>query len=94
LVAYRNAGDRQPDRLSGEYKGHCAHRWATGSGSTGTRTVILDNLPDAAHPEDNYFDLFPGETRQICITRISVEEAERVQVRQGYHGYGHFRKAA
>lgn len=47
------------------------------------RTVSLDGLPDGARPDDNYFDLFPGEVRRIGVRGLTRDEAERVRVRVG-----------
>jgi len=58
------------------------------------RTVVLANLPDTARAQDNYFDLSPGETRQVRVDNISTGDAERVLVRQGYRFTERFRKAA
>ncbi|HEX2998906.1 MAG TPA: glycoside hydrolase family 2 protein [Armatimonadota bacterium] len=47
------------------------------------RVVSLEGLPDRALPDDNYFDLFPGEVRRIRVRGLRQAEAALVYVRAG-----------
>ncbi|HOM82592.1 MAG TPA: glycoside hydrolase family 2 TIM barrel-domain containing protein [Armatimonadota bacterium] len=53
------------------------------AGDTYTRAISLEGLPDQARPDDNYFDLFPGEVRRIGVAGLSPEEAAQVRVITG-----------
>ncbi|MCE5200708.1 MAG: sugar-binding domain-containing protein [Armatimonadota bacterium] len=44
------------------------------------RCVHFEGLPDLARPDDNYFDMFPGESREVIVRRVTAEEAERITV--------------
>jgi len=44
------------------------------------RSVCISNLPAAARPSDNYFDLVPGEMHAVTIERLTATEAKALKV--------------
>ena len=44
------------------------------------RNVAISNLPAAARPSDNYFDLLPGEPYEVMIENLTIEEANELKI--------------
>lgn len=43
--------------------------------------AMITGLPDLARPDDDYFEVFPGETRTIAVRNIDEAQADSVGVR-------------
>jgi hypothetical protein len=62
-----------------QHLGDTRHRLMISS-SDYARTVAISDVPKGAVLSDNYFDLFPGEEREITINGISGVDAAGVKV--------------